>query len=145
MQTTPFILFGVVAWLLCMGATLFFVHVVWLSKLKKVNTKLQDDLATERKELDLLKKVVSDLRTDTTEKHLELETRHVSLNKTVVQQKEENNKMFETITEGFEFVNTERVVMIKDLAELKRRVRMNTNETKRQTFQRRNRENQRSV
>ena len=128
-----------------MGATLFFVYAVWLSKLKKANIKLQDDLATERKELDLLKKVVSDLRTDTTEKHLELETRHVSLNKTVVQQKEENTKMFETITEGFEFVNTERVVMIKDLAELKRRVRMNTNETKRQTFQRRNRENQRSV
>ena len=101
-------------------------------------TKINVDLQTT-------KKVASDLRTDLTEKFSDLENRHVILNKTVGTHKQETSNIFESITEGFEFINTERSVMIKDLAELKRRVRMNSNETKRQTYQRRHRENTGSV
>ena len=53
--------------------------------------------------------------------------------------KTESNKLFTTITEAFELLSGERGRIIKDLEELKRRIRMYGNETKKQTFQRRNR------
>lgn len=53
--------------------------------------------------------------------------------------KNESNKLFTTITEAFELLSGERVRIIKDLEELKRRIRMYGNETKKQAFQRRNR------
>jgi len=53
--------------------------------------------------------------------------------------KNESNKLFTTITEAFELLSGERSRMIKDVEELKRRIRMYGNETKRQGFQRRNR------
>ena len=144
-MTTPVILFGVAAWLLCMGATLFFVKLVWINKLKTSNQALQDKNNSKTQELELLKKVVSNLKTDTDERIDDILNKHNILNKVVGDHKNETTKIFETITDGFEFVNAERTAMIKDLAELKRRVRMNSNETKRQTFQRRHRENKGSV
>lgn len=53
--------------------------------------------------------------------------------------KTESNKLFTTITEAFELLSGERGRMIKDLEELKRRIRMYGNETKRQNIQRRTR------
>lgn len=55
-------------------------------------------------------------------------------------QKEENDKMFQLITESFEFLSLERSKIIKDVDELKRRVRMYGNETKRKIFSRKNRD-----
>lgn len=52
--------------------------------------------------------------------------------------KTESDKLFTAITEAFELLSGERSKMIKDLEELKRRVRMYGNETKRQVHQRRN-------
>jgi Na+/phosphate symporter len=52
--------------------------------------------------------------------------------------KTESDKLFTAITEAFELLSSERSKMIKDLEELKRRVRMYGNETKRQVHQRRN-------
>lgn len=54
--------------------------------------------------------------------------------------KTESDKLFTTITEAFELLSGERSRMIKDVEELKRRIRMYGNETKRQVFQRRNRD-----
>jgi len=51
--------------------------------------------------------------------------------------KNESDKLFTTITEAFELLSGERVKVIKDLEELKRRIRMYGNETKRQSFQQR--------
>lgn len=67
------------------------------------------------------------------------------LAKEIETQKTETNRMFETVTEAFEFLSTERSQMLKDVADLNRRVRMNSNETKRQAVHRRRGENQRSV
>lgn len=53
--------------------------------------------------------------------------------------KTESDKLFTAITEAFELLSGERSKMIKDLEELKRRVRMYGNETKRQVYQSRNR------
>lgn len=53
--------------------------------------------------------------------------------------KTESDKLFTAITEAFELLSGERSKMIKDLEELKRRVRMYGNETKRQVYQNRNR------
>ena len=62
-----------------------------------------------------------------------------NLKKNLEDTKTESNKLFTTITEAFELLSGERGRIIKDLEELKRRIRMYGNETKKQTFQRRNR------
>lgn len=62
-----------------------------------------------------------------------------TLKKNLEDTKNESNKLFTTITEAFELLSGERSRMIKDVEELKRRIRMYGNETKRQVFQRRNR------
>lgn len=46
-------------------------------------------------------------------------------------QKEEYDKLFQVITEAFEFLSVERNKIIKDVEELKRRIRIHSNETKR--------------
>jgi hypothetical protein len=142
-QTTIAII--VVTWLLSVGATFFFTHIWFVAPINNKLKSMCEDTTKINVDLQTTKKVASDLRTDLTEKFSDLENRHVILNKTVGTHKQETSNIFESITEGFEFINTERSVMIKDLAELKRRVRMNSNETKRQTYQRRHRENTGSV
>ena len=62
-----------------------------------------------------------------------------NLKKNLEDTKTESNKLFTTITEAFELLSGERGRMIKDLEELKRRIRMYGNETKRQNIQRRTR------
>ena len=62
-----------------------------------------------------------------------------NLKKNLEDTKTESNKLFTTITEAFELLSGERGRIIKDLEELKRRIRMYGNETKKQAFQRRNR------
>ena len=62
-----------------------------------------------------------------------------NLEKNLEDTKTESNKLFTTITEAFELLSGERGRIIKDLEELKRRIRMYGNETKKQAFQRRNR------
>lgn len=62
-----------------------------------------------------------------------------NLKKNLEDTKTESNTLFTTITEAFELLSGERVRIIKDLEELKRRIRMYGNETKKQAFQRRNR------
>lgn len=62
-----------------------------------------------------------------------------NLNQKFEQSKTESDKLFTTIIEAFELLSGERVKVIKDLEELKRRIRMYGNETKRQSFQRRDR------
>ena len=62
-----------------------------------------------------------------------------NLKKNLEDTKTESDKLFTTITEAFELLSGERSRMIKDVEELKRRIRMYGNETKRQVFQRRNR------
>jgi predicted PurR-regulated permease PerM len=62
-----------------------------------------------------------------------------NLKKNLEDTKTESNKLFTTITEAFELLSGERSRMIKDVEELKRRIRMYGNETKKQVFQRRNR------
>ena len=62
-----------------------------------------------------------------------------NLEKNLEDTKTESNKLFTTITEAFELLSGERGRMIKDLEELKRRIRMYGNETKRQNIQRRTR------
>lgn len=54
-------------------------------------------------------------------------------------QKEEYDKMFQIITEAFEFLSTERSKILKDLDEIKRRVRIYGNETKRKINSRKDR------
>jgi heme exporter protein D len=54
-------------------------------------------------------------------------------------QKEENDKLFQLITESFEFLSIERTKIIKDIDELKRRVRMYGNEAKRKIISRKDR------
>lgn len=54
-------------------------------------------------------------------------------------QKEEYDKMFLVITEAFEFLSGERSKIFKDLDELKRRVRIYGNETKRKINSRKDR------
>ena len=60
-----------------------------------------------------------------------------NLKRDTEQTKTESDKLFSTITEAFELLSSERVRVIKDLEEVKRRIRMYGNETKRQVYKRR--------
>jgi len=62
-----------------------------------------------------------------------------NLKQNTEQTKTESDKLFTTITEAFELLSSERIRIIKDLEEVKRRIRMYGNETKRQVYKRRNR------
>lgn len=58
------------------------------------------------------------------------------LEKNALTLKSENEKMFEVIIQAFEFLSEERKVIIKDLDEVKRRIRIYSNESKKQTITR---------
>lgn len=62
-----------------------------------------------------------------------------NLKQNTEQTKTESDKLFTAITEAFELLSSERIRIIKDLEEVKRRIRMYGNETKRQVYKRRNR------
>jgi hypothetical protein len=134
-QTT--ILIVVAAWLLSLGATLFFVYRSWIKPMQtKFEQQNQLDKASKAMEAQFNSDLVG-LHKDL-EAHKQLCDTNDTVNaKGIEGHKAETTKIFETITDAFEFINTERTQMIKDLAELKRRVRMTSNETKRNTVERR--------
>lgn len=135
-QTT--ILIVVAAWLLSLGATLFFVYRNWIKPMQtKFEQQNQSDKASKAiMEAQFNSDLVGLHKDLDAHKHL-CDTNDKVNAKGIEGHKAETTKIFETITEAFEFINTERTQMIKDLAELKRRVRMTSNETKRNTVERR--------
>jgi hypothetical protein len=133
-------------WLLILGATLFFVYRKWVyqSQNKKFN-ELTKTLTSLSESLNKTSQDLVDIHQSSNQQHVITEQNHLRLAKEIETQKAETNRMFETVTEGFEFLSTERNKMLKDVADLNRRIRMNSNETKRQAVYRRRGENQRSI
>lgn len=144
MSIGPTISVGV--WLLILGATLFFVYRKWIyqSQNKKFN-ELTKTLTSLSESLNKTSQDLVDIHQSSNRQHVITEQNHLRLAKEIETQKSETNRMFETVTEGFEFLSTERNKMLKDVADLNRRIRMNSNETKRQAVHRRRGENQRSI
>jgi hypothetical protein len=144
MSVGPTISVGV--WLLILGATLFFVYRKWVyqSQNKKFN-ELTKTLTSLSESLNKTSQDLVDIHQSSNQQHVITEQNHLRLAKEIETQKAETNRMFETVTEGFEFLSTERNKMLKDVADLNRRIRMNSNETKRQAVYRRRGENQRSI
>ena len=132
-------------WLLILGATLFFVYRKWVYPLRKKISELTNTLTSLNESLNKTSQDLVDIHQSSNQQHVITEQNHLRLAKEIETQKAETNRMFETVTEGFEFLSTERNKMLKDVADLNRRIRMNSNETKRQAVYRRRGENQRSI
>lgn len=125
------------AWLLLLGATLFFVYRRWVLPLRAKIIEQQNELGRHKILIDQSLVGVGEVNKIINTHKEVCDTSNKTTIKLVESHKAETTKIFETMTEAFEFINTERTQMIKDLAELKRRVRMTGNETKRNTIQRR--------
>ena len=139
MVIEPTISVGV--WLLILGATLFFVYHKWVCPLRKKIDELTNTLTSLNKSLNKTSQDLVDIHKSSDQQHAITEQNHLSLSKEIETQKVGTSKMFETVTEAFEFLSTERNRLLKDVADLNRRVRMNSNETNRQAVHRRRGEN----
>jgi len=128
-------------WLLILGATLFFVYRKWVYPLRKKISELTNTLTSLNESLNKTSQDLVDIHKSSIQQHTITEQNHLSLSKEIETQKFGTSKMFETVTEAFEFLSTERNQLLKDVADLNRRVRMNSNETKRQAVHRRRGEN----
>lgn len=139
MAIGPTISVGV--WLLILGATLFFVYHKWVCPLRKKIDELTNTLTSLNESLNKTSHDLVDIHKSSDQQRAITEQNHLSLSKEIETQKVGTSKMFETVTEAFEFLSTERNRLLKDVADLNRRVRMNSNETKRQAVHRRRGEN----
>lgn len=128
-------------WLLILGATLFFVYHKWVCPLRKKIDELTNTLTSLNESLNKTSHDLVDIHKSSDQQRAITEQNHLSLSKEIETQKVGTSKMFETVTEAFEFLSTERNRLLKDVADLNRRVRMNSNETKRQAVHRRRGEN----
>lgn len=120
-QQVPIALFfgAATMWLLCTGATFLLVKLIWINRILKQNKELYSEIQKTNSELKTLKSMLSDLKSDCIAQFTSVNSLNVETKKSLDNHKIETTKIFETITEGFEFINSERIVMINDLAELK--------------------------
>lgn len=135
----------IVVFCILMVITLCFVKLVWIRPIIKALTAHHDELLKSFETSYLIKKDFNDKFEHMTHKVDDIQILHGTLAKDLEKHKEETTKIFETATEGFEYINKERTLMINDLDELKKRVRMVGNETKRQTYKKRHNTNKRVV